>query len=159
MGAEIPWLSKVTKTESYHFGIENEEIDEDKNEEAYAELIQCLDKKSLSLIMRDAADDGRKSLTILRDHYAGVGEPRVISLYTELTSLVKFSSETVTDYVIRAETVAAALKNCGENITDSLLIAMLLKDLPESFKPFVVVVTQSDSKRTFTKFKAALRSF
>ena len=38
---------------------ENEEIDEDKNEEAYAELIQCLDEKSLSLIMRDAADDGR----------------------------------------------------------------------------------------------------
>ena len=37
MGGETPWLSKVTKTESYHFGTENEDIDEDKNEEAYAE--------------------------------------------------------------------------------------------------------------------------
>ena len=73
--------------------------------------------------------------------------------------LVKFSSETVTDYVFRAETAAAALKNCGENITDSLLIVMVLKGLPESFKPFVVVVTQSDSKQSFTEFKAALRSF
>ena len=64
---------------------ENEEIDEDKNEEAYAELIQCMDEKSLSLIMRD---DGWKALAILQDHYAGV-KPRVISLYMELTSMVK----------------------------------------------------------------------
>ena len=158
---EVKFLGylKLRKLKATILAPENEEIDEDKNEEAYAELIQCLDEKSLSLIMRDAADDGRKALTILRDHYAGVGKPRVISLYTELTSLVKFSSETVTDYVIRAETAAAALKNCGENITDSLLIAMVLKGLPESFKPFVVVVTQSDSKQTFTEFKAALRSF
>ena len=83
----------------------------------------------------------------------------MISLCTELTSLVKFSSETGTDYVIRAETAAAALNNCGENITDSLLIAMVLKSILESFKPFVVVVTQSDSKQTLTEFKAALRSF
>ena len=34
--------------------------DEAKNEECYAELIQFLDDKSLSLVMRDAADDGRK---------------------------------------------------------------------------------------------------
>ena len=117
---EVKFLGylKLRKLKATILAPENEEIDEDKNEEAYAELIQCLDEKSLSLIMRDAADDGRKALTILRDHYAGVGKPRVISLYTELTSLVKFSSETVTDYVIRAETAAAALKNCGENITD-----------------------------------------
>ncbi|TWW74414.1 hypothetical protein D4764_14G0004170 [Takifugu flavidus] len=42
-----------------------------KNEDAYAELIQLLDDKSLSLVMRDAADDGRKALKILREHYAG----------------------------------------------------------------------------------------
>ena len=46
-----------------------------KNEDAYAELIQLLDDKSLSLVMRDAADDGRKALKILREHYAGKGKP------------------------------------------------------------------------------------
>ena len=134
------------------------EVDADKNEEAYAELIQCLDEKSLSLVM-NAADDGRKALGILRDHYAGVGKPRVISLYTELTSLIKSSCETVTEYVIRAETAAASPKICGENITDSLLIAMVLKGLPDSFKPFVALVTQSKGKQTFSEFKATLRSF
>ncbi|KAJ7986680.1 hypothetical protein DPEC_G00342410 [Dallia pectoralis] len=46
------------------------EEDPEKNEDAYAELIQLLDDKSLSLVMRDAADDGRKALKILREHYA-----------------------------------------------------------------------------------------
>lgn len=69
--------------------------DEEKNAEAYAELIQFLDDKSLSLIMRDAADNRRKALKILRDYYAGKGKPRVISLYTELTSLQKSNSESV----------------------------------------------------------------
>ena len=135
------------------------DVDAAKNEEAFAELIQFLDDKSLSLVMRDAKDDGKKALGILRQHYAGSGKPRIISLYTELTSLVKRSDESVTDYVIRAETAAAALNNADEKVSDSLLIAMVLKGLPESFKPFVVVVTQSDKQQTFVEFKAALRSF
>jgi len=130
-----------------------------KNEEAYAELIQFLDDKSLSLIMRDAADDGRGALKILRAHYAGTSKPRIISLYTELTSLAKQPNESVTDYIIRAETAVAALKNAEEAVSDSLLIAMALKGLPENYKSFVVVITQSDKKHTFCEFKEALRSF
>ena len=38
--------------------------DEAKNGEAYAELVQCLDNKSLSLVMRDAQRDGRKARDI-----------------------------------------------------------------------------------------------
>ena len=44
--------------------------EEAKNEECYAELIQFLDDKNLSLVMRDTADGGRKALKILREHYA-----------------------------------------------------------------------------------------
>ena len=138
---------------------EDEAVDGDKNAEAYAELIQFLDDTSLALIMREAADDGRKALKILRQHYASSGKPRIISLYTELTSLIKAANETVTDYIIRAETACAALNNAGEKVSDSLLIAMVLKGLPETFKPFVTVVTQNEKKQSFTDFKAGLRSF
>lgn len=76
------------------------DTDKEKNEECYAELVQFLDDKSLSLVMREAADDGRKALQIPQNHYTSQGKPRIIALYTELTSLKKESDETVTDYII-----------------------------------------------------------
>ena len=83
------------------------EITAAKNEETFAELIQFLDDKSLALLMRDTRDDGRKALKILRAHYAGTGKPRIISLYTELTLLVKSEHETVTD--------CYSSRNCSNN--------------------------------------------
>jgi len=138
---------------------DEDEPDSAKNEEAFAELIQILDDRSLSLVMRDAVDNGRRALEILRNHYAGRGKPRIIALYTELTSLRKSSTESVTDYVIKAETAAAALRNAEETISDGLLISMVLKGLPDEYKSFVVVITQSDKQMTFTEFKVALRNF
>jgi len=49
-----------------------------------------------------------------RDCDADEGEPRVVCLDTELTSLQTVSRESVTDYVIRPETSIAALRNAGE---------------------------------------------
>ena len=130
-----------------------------KNAEAFVELIQFLDDCSLSLIMRDACDNGRKALEILREHYAAKGKPRIISLYTALTSLCKLPLESITNYMIKAENTAAALRNAGETVSDGLLIAMVLKGLPSEYKPFEVVVTQNDTSQTFPKFKVALRNF
>ena len=131
----------------------------DKNAEVYAELIQFLDDRSLSLVMRDAPDDGKKAMGILREHYMGKGKPRVVTLWTQLTTLVRGPSEDVTDYIIRAENSVAALRNAGEVVSDSLLIAMVLKGLPSAFKPFEVVVTQNHDVLTFSDFKIALRNY
>ena len=133
--------------------------DADKNARVYAELVQLLDDTSLSLVIREAADDGKKALQILREHYLGTSKPRIISLYTELTTLKKAEDESVTEYLIRAEKAATSLKNAKEIISDSLLVAMVLKGLPPSFKTFSTVVTQREKEWTFMDFKVQLRSF
>ena len=43
--------------------------DAGKNADVYAELIQLLDDRSLALIMRDAKEDSKKALQILKEHY------------------------------------------------------------------------------------------
>ena len=86
--------------------------------------------------MREASDNGREALRILRDHYAGKGKPIVISLYTELTSLRKEQNEGVTDYIIRTEATVTSLRNAGETLSDGLIIAMVLKDYLEHLMLF-----------------------
>ena len=132
---------------------------DESNKTAYAELVQVLDERSLMLIMNDAPNDGRAALKILRQHYASTEKPRVLTLYEELTTLVMNDHEDITDYLIRGERAATGLRSAGEQISDNLVIAMLLKGLPESFKPFVVVHTQLDKVNTLSEFKAQLRNY
>lgn len=140
-------------------GVEDDTDFDEKNKTAYAELVQVLDERSLMLIMNDAPHDGRAALQILRQHYASTEKPRVLTLYEELTTLVMSEQEDITDYIIRGERASTGLRAAGEQISDNLVIAMLLKGLPESFRPFVVVHTQLDKVKTLTEFKAQLRNY
>ena len=131
----------------------------ERKAQVFDELVQYLDDRSLSLIMTEARDDGSKAMEILRNHYRGNSKPRIISLYTELTSLKKSPTEGVTDYIIRAETSATALKTAGEIIADTLLVAMVLKGLSSEYRAFCTVITQKDTDISFSKFKVALKSY
>ena len=55
--------------------------------------------------------------------------------------------------LIRAETAIMALRNAKETLSNGLIIAMILKGLPESYQPLAIHITQS------TEFKVQLRSF
>ena len=83
----------------------------------------------------------------------------MIALYTELTLLRKGENETTTDYIIRAETAATALKTAEEIISDGLLIAMVLKgiiyyEIIKHFQPLLY-----KEQMTFSEFKTALRNY
>ena len=109
-------------------------------------------------VIRDAQDNERKALTISREHYLSKGKPKVISLYTELSSLRKLESEFITDYIIRTENISNTLKESGEVISNGLLITMTHKGLPPNFKPFTMVITQKKKTLTFSEFKVCLKS-
>lgn len=61
--------------------------------------------------------------------------------------------------MIRAEKAIIALRNAKETLSAGLIIAMILKGLPESYKPLAIHVTKSTSEITFTESKVQLRSF
>ena len=132
----------------------------EKNANVYAMLIPLLDDRSSTLVMRDAKNDGRKAITILRNHYRGSGAPRIISLYMTLCLLCMSPTDTVTEYVLRAESTATALKLAGKDVDDDLLIAMIMKGLPSEFKPFCAILNQTESgKISFEQFKKNLRDY
>ena len=130
-----------------------------KNADCYAELIRLIDDKSLSLIRHEAADDGRKALKILKEHYSGKSKPRIINLYTSLTKLHMADNESVTDYLIRAENIIMALRDAGETMSDGLTVAMILGGLPDLFKPLAVHITQNEDNVTLADFKRRLRVY
>ena len=137
---------------------EKEASDAGKLANAFAELVQCLDDKSLALVIREVKDDGRKALQVLREHYQGKGKLCIIALHTELTSLEMREGESTTDYILRAEKAAMALKAADEVISNGLLVAMALKRLPSAYKTFATLVTQRERQMTFSEFKTALRN-
>ncbi len=92
MGSKISWVFTIEKVNetiltplAADASEETRAADSVKNADGFAELVMYLDNRSLSLVIRDAANDGRKVLGCLREHYLSEGKPRVISLYTELT--------------------------------------------------------------------------
>ena len=65
----------------------------------------------------------------------------IIGLYHALCSL-NMNNETTTDYILRAEQAAPALKTAGEEVSDALLIAMIIKGLPHTFSTFSALTSQ-----------------
>ena len=164
MGDKVSWTFETPQIVQCYLGRGGVKRRRRREEHfSFAQLILCLDDRSLSLVMRDAKDDGRKALKILRNHYMGKSKPRVLALYTELTSPQKGHDECITDYVLRAETAAASLKSASDTVSDNLLIAMVLKGLPAEYKTECgVIVSQRDErddKMKFQEFKVALRSY
>ena len=51
--------------------------------------------------MKDAKDQGKEAVEILREHHLGKSKPRIVSLYGELASLKMAATECVTDYNLR----------------------------------------------------------
>ena len=57
-------------------------------------------------------------------------------------------SESIKNFMVKAENISKDLKEAGEVISDGLSIAM-----PPNFKPFTMVITWKKKTMTFSEFK------
>ena len=128
----------------------------EKNATVFAELIQFLVDSKFVFSNERCKRQWKKGT--LRDFYLSKGKLKVISLYTELTSLRRWESESITDYIIRTENISNPLKEAGEVISKRLLIAIVLKGLSPNFKLFTMVITQKKTL-TVSESNVFLRSY
>ena len=56
----------------------------------------------------------------------------------------KGHSKSITDHVIRAQNAATALNAADEVVSDSLLVAIVAKGVPDDYTPFLAVITQKE---------------
>ena len=83
---------------------------------------------------------------------------RVLTLNTNLCNL-QMETKSLTEYVSKAERLSTNLKSCNDTVSDSMLIAMVMQGLPETYSSFIVLITQSSKEYTFLEFKATIHNF
>ena len=54
----------------------------------------------------------------------------------------KVHSKSITDYVIGAQNAATTLNATDEVVSNSLLVAIVSKEVPDDYTPFLAVITQ-----------------
>ena len=101
----------------------------------------------------------RKEIEILREHYVGKGKPRVIALYTELTSLTMSEDCPLTDYALKRRNGGAVHEICRGGKKRQFAGGHAIEGPTKAIQHFKTVVTQRERDISFTEFKVALRRF
>ena len=144
-------------TEAENFAAESEKLKE-KQFEVWCELVQCLDKKTLSLI-KCLKPNGTAAWRELQNYFKSKERPRIHQLLNKLTNLKLDSSESIRDYLVRAEELQLNLSEVNENVSDQMLCSVVLKGLPQQFANFVTVFKFSHELKSFLDLKRDLLNF
>ncbi len=84
--------------------------------------------------------------------------PRIQTLLTQLTTLKMNSGEPISDYLTRAEMLKLDLEEAGEQTSDTMFSAMVLKGLPAAYESIVTVLNFGVQKH-FNDMKQDLINF
>ena len=132
---------------------------DDEKYNIWDELVQCLDKRSIMMLKSECKGNGPEAWKRLTAHFSSSETPRVMNLLEQLTSLSLKPAEEMTDYLIRAETLSSSLEIAGENISEKLLVSVVLKGLPDSYEYFKAVHGFSKTPTPFSDLKKSLKKF
>ena len=110
-------------------------------------------------LVKTAKHNGTQAWKHLQDCFKSRGRPRINQRLNKLTNLRMNSQESMGDYLMRAEELHLNLTDVGENVSDQMLCAVVLKGLPNSFASSVTVSKSSQEVKTFGDLKRDLLNF
>ena len=131
-----------------------ENVMEDRKRMIWCEMVQALNKKN-GLYLRPYKD-GPRAWKVLCGLYRSSERPRLQCLI-KLTSLREEYSETVGEYVARAEEYQYELKQV-EEVTE-MLTSLIMKGLSKEFDTFVTLVKFSKDEKGLEALKKDLVNF
>ena len=123
----------------------------------WCEMTQCLDRKTLMLIRCDKPN-GTAAWNTLGKYYRSTERPRIQKTLTKLTSLRMKSEEALADYFCRAEELQLDLREAGENVSDTMFIAMIMQGLPQEYETVATLLNHGEPK-SYTEIKQVLTNF
>lgn len=123
----------------------------------WCELIQCLERKNVMFI-RSHKPNGLAAWKALKQYYKSSERPRIHATMAKLTSIQMTSGESISDYLTRAEDLQMDLTDVGEQISESLFVAMILKGLTRDYDAIVTLLTHGE-KKSLDEMKQDLVNF
>ena len=109
--------------------------------------------------MRSYKEDGPKAWAVLCDRHKSCERPRLQKLIEKSTNLKMIANESVIDYITRAEKVESKLREVDEQVSEHMLISIILKGLPDDFDNFVANRKFSKAEQNLDSIKRDLVNF
>ena len=140
-----------------NFAAESEKLKE-KQFEVWCELVQGLDKKTLSLI-KCLKPNSTAASREFQNYFKSRERPRIHQLLNKLTNLNFDSSESICDCLVRTEELQLNLSEVNKNVSDRMFCLIVLKCLPQQIANFVTVFKFSHELKSFLDLKRDLLNF
>ena len=121
----------------------------------WCEIIQSLDNCS-AIFLRPYKEDGPKAWAVMCDRYKNCERPRLQQLIEKLTNLKMIANESVIDYITRAEELQCNLREVDEQVSEPMLISIILKGLTDDFDNFVTICKFSKDEQNLDSIKGDL---
>ena len=85
--------------------------------------------------------------------------PRLMNLLEKFTTLRLEPTESMVDYLTRAEFVSKQLEHAGEKVSENMLTSIVHKGLPSDYDYFKTVPDFSKNRASFAEVKKVLKNF
>jgi hypothetical protein len=123
----------------------DDDPDEDLQDHIFHLLIQIVhDPEGFAKLraiegLNDVTCRGHRAWTTLRNHYLQVGSVRLMTLQHELKKPQQ-THETGSMFVTRMMNNKLDLKECGEDISDSMMKNYIIEGLRDEYQPYVSAI-------------------